>query len=188
MSASTAGGPEPQTLDEILDWHEGVVDALVAQRAAVRLAATMGSAVSARFVGMTLDELEAYFDLQRRELDRLTVLNLVASVEASIRADFSRRVEGKRKDPLAKDYRKWHKTLSSGKKRRPDFDEEGILDLVKENADRPLKNLVGRFRECLRARHWVGHGRYWSKPPGMDSLDPVEVFERCRALLQAWPD
>ena len=59
------------------------------------------------------------------------MLNLVASVEAVIRVDYFRRVNGKLKDPLAKTYRKWPKTLSRKKQRRPDFDEARILDLVK---------------------------------------------------------
>ena len=47
--------------------------------------------------------------------------------------------------------------------------------------------LVGRYRECQRARHWVGHGRYWDRPEEVDRLDPDEVYDRCSALLQAWP-
>ncbi len=102
MSVPTAGGPEPQTLDEILDWHQAIVDALVVQRAAVLRGARDGSSVPPRFVGLTEAELDAYYDSQRQELDRLTVLNPVASVEATIRVDHVRRVQGKLKDPLAR--------------------------------------------------------------------------------------
>lgn len=180
------GGPGRQTLGEILDWHRGIVEALVAQRGAVLRAARDDWAVPPRFVGMTGQDLDAYYDSQRRELDWLTILNLVASVEATIRVDYFRRVEGKLKDPLAKAYRRWHKTLSHRKRRRPDFDEGGILDEVR-GTQLVANPLIGRYRECLRTRHWVGHGRYWPRPVGVNSLDPVRVYDRCRALLEAWP-
>lgn len=184
--ASPAGGPEPQTLDEILDWHTGMVDALIAQRASVQRAIREGLSVPHRFVGMMEDELDAYHDSQRRELDRLTVLNLVASVEATIRSDYSRRVRKKLKDPLSKSYRRWHRTLSTSKQLRPDFDKKGILEVVKKAAVMD-NHKINRYRECLQARHWVGHGRYWDKPVWVDQLLPTDVYARCLDLLQGWP-
>jgi len=132
---------ERQTLTEILDWYRGMVEALVDQRAAVLHAIQSGSAVSARFFGMDQAGLDAYFDAQRRELDRLTMLNLVASAEASIKDDYFHRVRRKLKDKLSRAYRKWHKTLPKTKKRRPDFDEGGILELLKETG--VMDNHVG---------------------------------------------
>jgi hypothetical protein len=177
---------ELQTLDEIRDWHGGVVDALIDQRASVQQAIRTGSSVAPRYVGMTEGDVDAHYDAQRRELDRLTVLNLVASAAATIKVDFSRRIREKRKDPLARAYRKWHKTLSAKKQRRPDFDDGGILDVLKE-ARVIDNNIVGRYRECLRARHWVGHRRYWAKPVEVDRLDPDDAYERADTLLRAMP-
>ena len=177
---------ERQTLGEILDWHHGVVEAVVEQRASVQRAIRDGSPVTARFLTMTEADVDAYFDAQRRELDRLTVLNLVASAEATITADYFRRVREKRKDPLARAYQAWHKTLSSKKQLRPDFDEAGILSVLKQT--RVLdNNIIGQFRECLQARHWLGHGRRWDRPMAIDRLDPDDVCDRARALLVAMP-
>lgn len=114
---------EPQTLDEVHEWHDGVVDALVGHRASVQHAIRSGSAVAARFVGMTEGDIDAHYDAQWRELDRLTVLNLVASAEATIKIDYFRRVGGKANNPLTQAYQAWHKTLSFQKQLRPDFDE-----------------------------------------------------------------
>ena len=177
---------EPQTLDEIREWHRGIVDALVDQRASVHQAMRTGSPVAHRFVGMTEGDLDAYYDAQRRELDRLTGLNLVASAEASIRADYARRVRDKGSNPLSQAYQAWHKTLSFQKQLRPDFDEGGILDVLKD-AQVVNNHLVGRFRECLRSRHWFGHGRSWNKPVAVDLLDPDDVYDRADALLRAMP-
>ena len=125
---------EPQTLDEIRDWHRGIVDALVDQRTSVQHAIRTGSAIAWRFLGMTEADVDAHYDVQRRELDRLTALNLVASTEAAIKVDYFRRVGGKLKDPLARAYRKFHSTLSAKKQLRPDFDADGILKVLKKSS------------------------------------------------------
>lgn len=178
---------EPQTLDEILHWHGGIVDALREQLASVQNAIRRGSAVSPRFATMTEAEVELVHDAQRLELDRLTVFNLVASVEAAIRIDYFRRVSRKLRDPLALVYRRWNKTLSKKKKKRPNFDQGGILEILK-NSNLIDNNLIGRYRECLKARHWVGHGRYWARPDAEDGLDPSIVYIRAHALLRALPN
>jgi len=177
---------ERQTLDEIRTWHRGMTEALVNQRASVTRAIREGSAVTARFATMTEADLDGYFDIHQRELDRLTMLNLVASAEASIKDDYFHRVRKNLKDPLSRAYQNWHKKLSPAKKQRPDFDEGGILDVLKE-AQVMNNHIVGRYRECLRPRHWVGHGRNWDKPVEVDQLDPDDVYDRAGALLQAMP-
>ncbi|MFZ1934433.1 MAG: hypothetical protein WCB27_23635 [Thermoguttaceae bacterium] len=173
-------------LDEVLDWHRGVVDALLDQRRSVQDAIRASATFAARFVGMTEADVDVYYDAQRRELDRLTMLNLVASAEATIKVDYFRRVEGKLKDPLARAYRDWYETLSPQEQRRPNFDADGILDVLRK-AHVMDNHIIGQYRECLRARHWIGHGRYWAKPVEVDRLDPDEVFNRTSALLQAMP-
>ena len=153
---------EAQSLDEIREWHRGVADALLDRRASVLVAIRMGSAIAPRFFGMTEAEVDDYHDAQRRELDRLTVLNLVASAEATIKVDFFRRVGGKRKDILAVAYREWHKALSFRKQLQPNFDRKGILELLRQSGVMD-RNIIREYRKCLRARHWVGHGRYWGQ-------------------------
>ena len=74
--------------------------------------------------------------------------------------------------------------LSKKKREQPSFDEEGILSRIKESGTID-KDVVGRFRECVRVRHWVGHGRRWQKPLEVERLDPDDVYERVNALLQA---
>lgn len=114
---------EPQTLDEVLDWQRGVVDALSDRRAIAKAAILTGVPVAARFIGMGVREIEAFHESELRELARLTVLNLVASAEATIKIDYFRRVRDKQKDALSVAYRDWHKTLSNKKRDRPNFDE-----------------------------------------------------------------
>jgi len=102
---------EPQTLDQIISWHHDLVDALVARRAVVLVAIRTGGVVPEQYLGLTEDEVEDRHTGQRRELDRLTVLNLVACAEAGVRLDYLQRVKGRLKDTLSKAYRKWAKQL-----------------------------------------------------------------------------
>ncbi len=177
---------ERQTLDEIRNWYRGMVEALVDQRAAVMRAIQNGTPVAARFLGLTQAGIDAYFDAQRQELDRLATLNLVASAEASIKDDYFHRVGKQLKDSLSRAYQQWYRDLSAPKKRRPDFDEGGILDVLKD-AQVMNNHIVGNYRECLRPRHWVGHGRNWETPVEIDRLDPDDVYDRCDGLLRAIP-
>ena len=177
---------EPQTLDEIRDWYRNLLDALVQQRASIKDAIRKDLAVSFRYLGMTETEVDELYDADQRELDRLTMLNLVASVEGTIKQDYHQRIHKRLRDPLSKAYQKWHATLSHKKRLRPDFDEQGILEFLKKSewVDR---HVIGQFRVCLPTRHWVGHGRYWNRPLEINKLDPDEVYDRAQALLTALP-
>ena len=177
---------EQQTLDEIRDWYRGMLEALLEQRRSLLRAIRDGCGVASRFATMTENELDRYFDSQKRELERLTMLNLVACTEARITDDYFHRVRKKLKDKLSSAYRKWHRNLSAKKQLRPDFDEAGILAVLK-SPNLVNNNIVGQFRECLQGRHWVGHGRRWDKPIAIERFDPDDVYDRCNALLRAIP-
>ena len=178
---------EPQTLDEIREWCSGVKDALNEQRVTALHAIQTGSLPAMRFVAMTPDEVNSYYEAQKAELDRLTMLNYVASAEATVKVYYFRRVGGiggKWRDQVSKVLRNWNKKLSGRKQRQPDFDRDGILDILK-NAGAVPNHVIGQFRECLQLRHWVAHGRYWEKPSVVDRLDPEDVYARATALIQA---
>lgn len=70
---------EPQTLNEIRDWYRGVADALIHQRATLHATIRAASFDATLFTYMTEREIDESYDQQQRELERLTILNLVAS-------------------------------------------------------------------------------------------------------------
>lgn len=180
-------GAERQTLDWILAWHSSMAGALIDHLASVHRAIQAGAPVAARLTGMTPADVDQHYDDQRRELDRLAILNLVASAEASVTEDYFRRIELKLKDRLSRDYRAWYKKLSNKKKGQPPFDEAGILGKLKKSMVMD-NNLIGQFRECLRVRHWVGHGRRWRKPLEVENLYPDDVYDRAQALVNSLPN
>ena len=120
----------PQSIDAVLDWHEGMAQSLERHRAAVLASLAAGLGTEARFQSMLPGEVDDYFDAQRRNLDLLTVLDVVASAEAALRIDYRARLQRKRRDALSVAYRAYHKALAPAKKVRPNSDEDGILDVL----------------------------------------------------------
>ncbi len=169
------------------DWHDGMVESMVRHRSLVRNAVRTGSSPGMRFDLMTEREVDDYFLAQRANLDHLTVLDLVSAGEAAVRLDYQWRVKGKLKDALSKDYRKFHANLINHQKERPPFGRQGILDILKSHVDNKLARPVGDYRQCLNARHWVAHGRYWKEPQVLSTLTVFETRRRIDALLAALP-
>jgi len=177
--------PKPQSIDDIRDWYEGVVESLVHHRAAVHNALRIGGMTEPRFVGMAAGDIDAFFVAQRNNLDQLAIMNLVASAEASLLMDFKRRVEGNFKDRLSKAYAMHHRTLPLGQKVRPPLDH-GILEQLKAAGVVPA-HFVSRFRDVLRLRHWIAHGRYWAQPLANRAYLPDEAYHTIATLLAALP-
>ncbi len=191
MSAPrTPGAPRaasPQSINDVRDWYEACVESLAHHRAAVRAALRAGTPTESRFLGMTAADVDAHFAALRRNLDLLTIVDLIATGEAALRADYRRRLDRGRRDALSQAYRAFHRSLRTPQqRRRPPFDEHGILDALRDSAavDR---HLVTDFRDALRLRHWIAHGRYWK--PSLDSAAhaPDDVYRTINALLTALP-
>lgn len=184
MSAVRA--PSPQSIDDIRDWYEGIVESLVLHRAFVHAALRSGGTAEPRFVGMSAGDVDAFFIAQRQNLDQLTIINLVASAEAELRKDYKKRVESNFKDALSKAYVYFHRSLGSTQRARPPFDGGGVLEHLKQSGT-VAAHLVTNFRDVLRLRHWIAHGRYWSQPLANAVYIPDDVYRTITALLTALP-
>ena len=176
--------PSPQSVDEALDWHSAITDSVTIHRSLVLSGLTPGAPTSyARFVGLTLSEIDAFFRDEQSEIDGMCVVNIVAAAEAAIRSDFRTRVHRNQKDPVSQAYVAYHGALSGLKKYRPDFDKAGILDALK-GAHAIPDHLVTAFRHMLRIRHWYAHGRHWLLTTSA-SHDPIDVHATSTNLLAA---
>ena len=176
--------PEPQSVDEALDWHLAISDSVIAHRAAALLALANGVFMGpARFVGLTAAEIDEFFRQEQSEVDGMCVVNIVAAAEAAIRADYRERVRRNRSDALAQAYVAHQSSLSGAKVHRPDFDKGGILDALKLAHVVP-DHLVTAFRRVLRLRHWYAHGRHWLLKTSIKD-DPAEVYAVSTNLLVA---
>lgn len=80
---------------------------------------------------------------------------LIAAAEASIRIDFGERVHGRRKDLVSRTFRQ----ICKRRGLYPRL-EDDILDAWASNAP-AAKSHVAAFKEALKFRNWLAHGRYW---------------------------
>lgn len=93
------------------------------------------------------------------ELDRATSMQLLASIEATLRLDANRRCEARWKDDLSKSLRVRQRRNANLR-----FDED-ILDCWgRHHPD--VKPVIGELRGALKYRHWLAHGMYWTPKLG----------------------
>ncbi|MFI5378090.1 MAG: hypothetical protein ACHRHE_02175 [Tepidisphaerales bacterium] len=183
---STTQPPQPQTIDEVRDWYENMDQCVLSHRVAVLASARAGLLpANTRFFAMALDEIEDFYRSQRKELEQLTVLALMASAEASIRADYANRLKKGRSDPLSKAYAALHRNLDARFRNRPSLNDH-IVETLKAAAVIP-NHLVGNFRDALLLRHWLAHGRYWAVDLGRNTYAPDDIYRTIAAFLSAMP-
>lgn len=96
---------------------------------------------------------------------RLALLDALAAGGAP--ADLSRRFRG----------------LFKEKGPRVELDDD-ILEGWKLHHEAIVNRPVGEFRGALKLRHWLAHGRYWTRKIGRE-YSPEDVFGICMNLLDA---
>jgi hypothetical protein len=116
------------------------------------------------FEGMTAAEVYELFEFYNKEAEYSSMLALIASIEAYIRVDF---VERRRRTG-------GFRTLYSQFGIRALFDD--ILDAW-SYLDSIHSRWVSKFRDLLRLRHWLAHGRYWNQNVGRNDYSPELVYE-----------
>ena len=178
--------PQQHTIDDARNWHSAMVEAMAAHRASV-LDSLHRETVAAgtRFFGLTRDEVDLLFDADRQELDAMTILSLMASAEATIREDYLDRIARRLKDSLSAAYIALHRSLPAAQRRRPLLDEH-VLEAMR-NSGQVAPHLIGDFRDALRLRHWLAHGRYWTVDLGRNSYAPDDIYRVVHALITAVP-
>lgn len=130
-----------------------------------------------RFISLTRNEVEEFFELQRRQLELLTMFEILATTEAILRIEVQTRAAQRKKDPLSRLFRKLHK--AKGDRVRLD---EDILSAMKGAGGSP--NVIGAFRGALKLRHWLAHGRHWHPKLGR-GYSPSDVFDISQALINS---
>jgi|SRR5579862_9862069 len=175
---------EQLSLENVWLWYEFQA-ALVSEetRRVLDLFAQGTNTVPARYLDKSTDQLEADFQFQMDELDKMTILGMLACTEAALRVDFVIRVSSKRKDDVSRGFREAYQTQGIEKIRL----EEDILDVWKAfGSGASLNRAIAELKCLLHLRHWLAHGRYWKPKLGRaKGYQPVEVFDICKALLQA---
>lgn len=131
-------------------------------------------------LGMTSQEVTAYFESIRRELDAATSLLALAEAEAVLRVDYLSRVQRRAKDAVSRAYRELHKEKGASVR----LDEDILATWVTHHGD--CKAAVSEFRAILNLRHWLAHGRYWLPKLGR-VYAPQDAFDIADRLFAKLP-
>lgn len=180
ISISLSG--EEKTIKEIWKWYEIQNKSLLSEKYNVKHSLdelTDPNKVSssyAYFYGMHEDEFNDFF----RELDYLTMLDLLASGEAALKIDFYCRLSNRKpKDNILTEYRR----IYNVKKEKVSL-ENDILDVLSNHLDE-LKSEISDFKGCMKLRHWLAHGRYWTPklPRPYTQYEAQDVYDIVFYLL-----
>jgi hypothetical protein len=106
------------------------------------------------FFHKSWSEIEQIRITQLSEVEKYTVFDITASIEAMFRIDYNIRCEEKLRDDLSKDFRKTYKTI----KNKVRLQEDILAVWRKYN---PQNRILNELRTIFQYRHWITHGRYW---------------------------
>lgn len=165
---------EGQSLAEIADYHNDVVDSLTFFLQPVL------QQNNPRFLGYSLAEFTQLLLSRIEETDLRSSFATLAAVEAALRTDYRLRATQRRKDPLSRAFR----VIYRAKREKVRFDED-LLDLwVQHHPD--LRRLAGELRAALHFRNWLAHGRSWERP-AHGRFDYVSIYRLADLMLSNFP-
>jgi hypothetical protein len=165
---------EGQSLAEIADYHNDVVDALTF------FLQGLWRQNNPRFLFCSPAEFNKLLLSRIEETGLRSSLATLAAVEAALRNDYELRVTQRRKDPLSRAFREIYKR----KRERIRFDED-LLDLWVQHHP-GLRRLVGELRAGLHFRHWLAHGRHWERP-AHGRFDYVSIYNLAELIFSSFP-
>lgn len=160
--------------EEIWDYYERSIEALVALKSA--LDSGTASSGTSLFSGMTLHEADGCLREMRSELDRQVSFALVASFEAILRVDFWGRVHGRFKVGPGAEF------IALAREYEERVRIRDILDIWNKHSTPAGR--AGSFKEVLKIRDWLGHGRYWV-PKTKHKPDPLALWLETARVFEA---
>ncbi len=156
---------EEKSIETIAEWYEDQKEAIRDLRTKVLTAITNPGAVTGintKFVTFTADEIIEYFNDNEIELEHLVCFDLISAAEARLRVDFYKKVYNKSKSKTGEAFRESYKL-----KQNKISLEEDIIETWKA-VSASNKKFFSEFLGLLNYRHWLAHGRYWSKKLGQE--------------------
>ena len=138
-----------------------------------------------RFLGREIGWVTVFFADQLQELELMTMLEMLSTVEAVLRLDFKRRVDHRihsleiggspGQGPVSRRFYGTH--ALRGRSVRID---EDILEAWKSEASVKVSDLRGAWK----LRDWLAHGRHWHPNLGR-AYHPALVYEIAEKLLDS---
>lgn len=132
---------------------------------------------SLKFIGMHYNQITDFFNKEISEHELMHSFKIIATTEAILRNDYSKRVKNKFRDPLSRAFRNLHKSNPRGISL-----DDTLIDLWIEHFP-GSKKYFSEFRRILKERHWIAHGRSWIFKSGKFH-DIFAVLVTCQTIEQ----
>jgi hypothetical protein len=174
-------------LANLIEWHKQCSNSLSYYKDYIQtLIEKNPIQVPVLFKGMSTNEFEDYFGELQGEISLLFIFYLISLTEGKIRVDFFERVEKELKDLVSKKYTGHYK--KKGASNAKEIRLESILEIWKNyfSGNNGRINTIGEFKNRMKTRHWIAHGRYWSYSAYASYTVP-NTFDKCDALLKLLP-
>lgn len=169
MTRVSLSGKE-QSIEFIWEWFEDQKEALLDFRSKTFVSILDPSKkVHSKFIGLTIDELNDYFEKSEEELEHLVCFDLISATEAILRSDFFTKVYNKDKTELGRMFR----GIEKNKGTKIALEEDIIDNWKKVVAER--KGDFSNYLGLVKYRHWLAHGRYW-KPKLGQKYTPLITY------------
>ena len=133
-----------------------------------------------RFLGYTERDVQAELVSRRQELQYLSSLAVMASVEAAFRIDYLQRCYRRDKDKISRAFRELYQNHGV----RVSLEDE-ILAVWLEYSSAG-RSTISELRGAFKYRHWLAHGRYWVPKLGR-IYDYPTVFVMATNALASFP-
>jgi len=132
---------------------------------------------SSRFHGLAEAAIQARVEMDLEEVALWAVMMLVASFEATLRADAQARIGARTRDPVRKPLRELFEE-HGGRVRLDD------IRAVWETHVAVGATIEQEVARLLKHRHWLAHGRHWSNKYGV-MPEPHDAHAALDDYLQA---
>jgi hypothetical protein len=138
------------------------------------------------YKGMEFDEFNEYFESLKAEISLLFIFYLISLTEGKIRVDFFDRVEENFADLVSKKYIAQYR--KAGPSKAKEIRLESLMEIWKNyfRGNNAQVQIIGEFKNRMKTRHWIAHGRYWDYN-SHDRYTVPNTFERCNELLNLIP-
>lgn len=162
------------TLNEVADFYRDTESALR------QYYSPNSNTFEIRFFDYALHTVELELMHRLDELDRSTILTVLAALEARFRIDYEIRRLRTRKDAVSVDLRALYRERGN----RASL-EDDILSIWQRNLSGGTK-LIGELRGAFKLRHWLAHGRYWTPKLGRQ-YDFLSIYDLASLTLERLP-
>ena len=191
--------PTTLNIDAVLGWNSLILSSLQRVRQeALRLTKAgdpLPEDMPSELNYASPEEIFAYFDSVREEVDLSTAFVIIASAEARLRLDAKSRAKYTN-NPLSTHLNKLYQKVDQDWK--VPFKDDGILDAWKyylnfhsqlpDTDKRQAVSLLGDLKSTLAIRHWIAHGRYWDLNLSIKSFLPATVARSMKRLYRQLQD